>query len=314
MRVHLDTDFAGNPDDAGALAMLLGWPDVEVSGITTVADPDGRRAAYVSRFLAMAGRTDIRVAAGAPSSLTGQPMGEIADHDRYWDGTPPAGGPVDDEAAVDLLGESVDRGAHVVAIGPYTNLARLLHRRPDGLDDVPVTVMGGCLERTSSAAAPVETLPPWGPDRDSNILWDVRAALVLSDSGADLTLVTLLGAAGAQLCAAHLTALGSTGSLGRLLARQARAHGEDRRYGELAKQYPGLADDLVSFHWDPVACAAALGWDGVTVEDLPLSAVERDGALRFVVDDAGRRTRVVTGVDGAAFTDRWLAGVAAAQR
>lgn len=42
--VHVDTDFAGDTDDACAVAMLLGWPGVEVTGITTTADPDGRRA------------------------------------------------------------------------------------------------------------------------------------------------------------------------------------------------------------------------------------------------------------------------------
>ena len=39
MPIHLDTDLGGDPDDACALAMLLGWPDVELVGITTTADP-----------------------------------------------------------------------------------------------------------------------------------------------------------------------------------------------------------------------------------------------------------------------------------
>ncbi len=94
MRVHLDTDFAGDTDDACALAMLLGSPDAEIVGITTTADPDGRRAGYVHRFLSLAGR-DIPVAAGAGTSLTtGRTMGAPADHDAYWGGAahrfPPA--------------------------------------------------------------------------------------------------------------------------------------------------------------------------------------------------------------------------------
>jgi inosine-uridine nucleoside N-ribohydrolase len=36
MRLHVDTDFAGDPDDACALAMVLGWPGVELVGVTTV--------------------------------------------------------------------------------------------------------------------------------------------------------------------------------------------------------------------------------------------------------------------------------------
>ena len=65
MLLHLDTDFAGDTDDACALAMVLGWPDTEVVGITTTADPEGRRAGYLAHFLELAGRADIPVAAGA---------------------------------------------------------------------------------------------------------------------------------------------------------------------------------------------------------------------------------------------------------
>lgn len=40
MRVHLDTDLRGDPDDARALALLLGCPGVEIVGITKI-DPAG---------------------------------------------------------------------------------------------------------------------------------------------------------------------------------------------------------------------------------------------------------------------------------
>lgn len=37
MLIHLDTDLGGDTDDACALAMLLGWPGVELAGVTIVA-------------------------------------------------------------------------------------------------------------------------------------------------------------------------------------------------------------------------------------------------------------------------------------
>ena len=58
MRIHLDTDLGSDTDDACALAMLLGWPDVEITGITTSIDPGGIRAGFVTRCLELAGRTD----------------------------------------------------------------------------------------------------------------------------------------------------------------------------------------------------------------------------------------------------------------
>src|SRR5881628_2770312 len=85
MRIHLDTDLGSDTDDACALAMLLGWPDVELVGITTAIDPDGMRAGFVGRILELAGRTDIPVAAGAAvSSTTGITPGGIPTDARYW--------------------------------------------------------------------------------------------------------------------------------------------------------------------------------------------------------------------------------------
>jgi len=64
-KIHLDTDIGGDMDDLCALAMLLKWPDIEITGVTTVAEARGRRAGYVSYVLGIMGRTDIPYAAGA---------------------------------------------------------------------------------------------------------------------------------------------------------------------------------------------------------------------------------------------------------
>ena len=83
LKLHLDTDFAGDPDDACALALVLASAGVQLTGITTVADEDGRRAGYVRRFLEVCGFPPgfVPVAAGAGWSLTdGSEMGAIPDH------------------------------------------------------------------------------------------------------------------------------------------------------------------------------------------------------------------------------------------
>ena len=67
-RVHLDTDLGGDIDDLCALAMLLRWANVEISGITTVAESQGTRAGYVQHVLELEGRDNIPVAAGADVS------------------------------------------------------------------------------------------------------------------------------------------------------------------------------------------------------------------------------------------------------
>jgi inosine-uridine nucleoside N-ribohydrolase len=307
VRIHLDTDLGGDTDDVCALALLLGWPGVDVVGITTTADPDGRRAAYVRHCLALAGRDGIPVASGAGSSLTtGAVIGPVTGDERYWPGTVTAR-PSPPGEALDLLHRGIEQGATVVAIGPYTNLALLEVARPGSLGRVPVVAMGGWVH------PPAAGLPAWGPDMDFNVQWDTRAAEIVA-AGADLTLVTLAATLKAQLRGRDLPRLRAGGPLGELLARQGEAHGADHAMAALGRAHAGLPDDLLNFQYDPVACAVAVGWPGATLEWTRLRPAVTDGLLRFRPDPDGRPARVVVDVDGEAFADRWLAAVEAAAR
>ncbi len=275
MKVHIDTDFGSNPDDACAVAMVLGWPGAELCGITTTTDPDGWRAERVTEFLHLLDVDDVPVAAPA--------------------------------AAPELIGRSIDAGATVAAIGPYTNLARLEHGHPGTLTDVPVITMGGWVGPFDSG------YPPWGPERDRNVQCDTGAASILFSSHADLTLVPCASAVTASLRTTDLPRLTSSGPVGSRLARQSLSHRHRNGYAETARRHRALPDDLVNFHWDPVTCAAALGWAGASVSDVRLRAVLDGGVLRFERYPEGRRTHVVTAVDGDAFTESWLTAVEAAQ-
>jgi hypothetical protein len=82
----------------------------------------------------------------------------------------------------------------------------------------------------------------------------------------------------------------------------------------LGPAHPGLPDDLLNFHYDPVACAVAAGWPGVAVRRRRLRAVLDGGVLRFAEAADGRPTGVLQDVDGEAFAEAWLAAVAAAAR
>jgi len=276
--VHLDTDIGGDPDDVCALAMLLGWPDVEIAGITTTHEEGGRRAGFVHEVLRLAGRSNIPVAAGAEHSMTtlSQPGG-FPDETRYWghaiEAVPsPAG------AAFDLLERSIQLGASVIAIGPFTNLGLFELARPGLLDTVPVVVMGGGYRRPDAG------YPQWPKEYDWNVQCDTRAAEIVSDL-AQLTIVPLAATVKVHLRASHLPRLRATGPLGELMARQAEAYGVDRREG-LAAQNPNLPPALLNFHHDPLAGAVAVGWDGVTIDGY-----------------------VVVDVDGDAFSERWLQAI-----
>src|SRR5919202_2195853 len=177
MRLHLDTDFGGDPDDACALAMLLGWPDVEIVGITTNLDAGGRRAGCVCHFLELAGRVDIPVAAGAGASLTTLQQYESTWGDtRYWP-EPVTPRPAAPGAAIDLLARNLGRGATVVAIGAFTNLALLEVSRPGSLAGAAVVATAGWLGRLPPG------FPDWGPEMDFNVQCDTRAGGIRGGPG-----------------------------------------------------------------------------------------------------------------------------------
>ena len=307
MEVHLDTDFAGDSDDACALAMLLGWPGVEIVGVTTNLDDGGTRAGCARYFLELAGRTDIPVVAGSETSLTtGERFASTFGDARCWPSSVvPAPAPPD--AALDLLRASIDRGATIVAIGAFTNLARLEHARSGALRDARVVAMGGWLD------PPAAGMPPWGPEYDFNTQCDTAAVEVVA-AAAHLTLVTLPAAMHAHLRGRDLPRLRAASPLGALLARQSEAHADDTGTAALAHAHAGLPDDLVNFHWDPVTAAVSVGWDGAVVQERMLTTVVDDGVLRFTDDASGRVTSVVRAVDGAAFGEVFLERVEAVAR
>ena len=57
---------------------------------------------------------------------------------------------------------------------------------------------------------------------------------------------------------------------------------------ELGRAHAGLPDDLLNFHYDPVACAVALGWSGAVVAEMRLQPVREGEVLRFQPDEQGR--------------------------
>jgi len=305
VRLHLDTDLGGDPDDACALVMLLGTADVELTGITTTIDPGGRRAGCVAFLLDMLGRTDVPVTAGAAMSLTKR---EVAEPDERLFPTGVRPRPAPAGAALDALERAVAEGVRIAAIGPLTNLAALELLRPGVLAAADLVVMGGW------ADDPGPGLPDWGPERDFNVQWDAHAAEVVAAAAGRLTLVTIPATLATPLTSRDLPRLRALGPVGGLLAKQSEARRDEAGYAELAHGHRRLPDDLVTFHFDPVAAAVAAGWDGVLIRRQRLSTSVEDGVLRWCADDGGRTVDVVVEVDGAAFAEHWFTALERATR
>jgi inosine-uridine nucleoside N-ribohydrolase len=148
---------------------------------------------------------------------------------------------------------------------------------------------------------------------DFNTQCDPRAALIVAESGAALTLVQLPVAMRCSLTSHDLEPLAATGPLGALLAEQSRVHGEDSGFADLAAEHERLPDDLVNFHWDPLAAAVAAGWSGATTERVGIRTAMDDGITTFRRDPKAREIDLVTDVDAAAFGPYWLERVRDAQ-
>jgi purine nucleosidase len=305
-KLHLDTDLGGDIDDLCALAMVLNWPEVELVAVTTVSDDRGKRAGYARYALALAGRRDIPVCAGADISQGYYHPLQLGfpDENAYWpEVIQPAPGPAVD--AIALLDRSVEQEATIVAIGPFTNLALLEQRSPGLLRRAHLVLMGG------HVFAPKEGFPQWGRDMDYNVQVDAKSAeYVLRHSNP--TLVPLSVTVETALRRSYLPTLREAGPMGQLLARQAEAFArvEDME-GRFGRTCDGLPRDIINFLHDPLACAIALGWSkGVEIREIPVKSEIIDGALHQTVDISGKPTRVVTRVNGTEFSEFWLSTVA----
>lgn len=306
IKVHLDTDIGGDPDDVCALALLLSLRDVEITGVTSVLENDGRRAGFARYLLDLVGRREVPVAAGARAdSPSFREFYGLPAEARYWpEPVKPLPGPGD--AALDLLRQSIDAGALILAIGPLTNLSLLELRQPGILSCARIYLMGG------SVRPPAPDFPDWDYQMDFNFQADADAAhrVLTACDPARTTIVPLEVCEQTYLRQADVPSLRQAGPLGQVVARQAQAFAEDEhldeRYGQTCD---GLPDDLINFHHDPLACAVGLGWDGVTIETVALTPTLDDGWIRLLPDPAGRPFQVVTTVDGARFGAYWLDAV-----
>ncbi len=299
-KIHLDTDIGGDMDDLCSLAMLLKWPDLEITGITTVSDERGRRAGYVQYVLNLMDRADIPYAAGADvaSGYYRYPLDYPSDGENWPQ--PPTPRPGSPDKAVALLKQSIEQGAVVAAIGPLTNLMLLEKAYPGILRQANLFLMGGHVFDIPAG------YPQWGKEEDYNIQVDVDATRYVLEH-ASPTLVPITVTCQTALRRAYLPGLVRAGRLGELIVRQAelfaRTEQKEQTYGKTCAKLP---NDIINFQHDPLTCAIALGWhEGVEIETVPLKLEVRDSYLYEIPDKDGIPTRVVTKIDGPAFNEFW---------
>lgn len=298
----LDTDIGTDVDDALALALAARHPGIDLRAVTTVSG-DARRRARIARYLlALAGREDVTVAAGASYDRVGDgPAPEMGHEGQGLELDGVTG--IADASAVDvLLAETASvPGCVVATVGMPTNVAEALEQDGSLASRIGLlAVMGGVF-------APVRFLDlDVPPTRDHNLNVDPPSSLRALSAGLPTLYVPCDVTFGAWLERRHVNALRTGDDLCRVLAEQIDV------WTAIVRKSSGgrLPDDKAALLHDPLTVACLVERSFVTVERKPVTVAQVGRAVRTFVDPlAGHDAEVVTSVDAPAFADWWLTTV-----
>jgi inosine/uridine nucleosidase len=178
-RLTLDCD--PGHDDAIAILVAGGHPAADLRAITTVAgNAELSKTTLNARRVAMLARLrDVPVAAGAAGPRRGELVTALEVHgDSGLDGAvlPEPAVALDPRPAVELLAAAGP--ATLVATGPLTNVAELLERAPEAVDEI--VWMGGSTGRGNTR-----------PLAEFNAFVDPEAAALVFARGVPVTMVGL---------------------------------------------------------------------------------------------------------------------------
>jgi inosine-uridine nucleoside N-ribohydrolase len=297
MAIPVILDCDPGHDDALAIVLVLHRPELDLLALTTVGGNAllERVTENALRVLALAGRPDVPVAAGAAVPLRGVEPIRTAPHVHGESGIEGAELPEPAAAALEEDAQAVLRRllrdapepVTLVATGPLTNVALLLQGAPELHDRIArIVLMGGAIDEGNIT-----------PSAEFNIWADPEAARVVVRSGLAVTMVPLDVTHQALIRGAEISLLRSRGGartavIADLLDYFQRFH--ERFYG-----WPG-----VPVH-DAVCVAHVAVPDLLETERYPVD-VEVAGELtrgRTVVDRHGA-TGAAPNVDVAVGIDR----------
>ncbi len=174
-------------DDAIALLLALGSPELDLLGVTTTYGNQTleKTTANALRVLELAGRSEVPVAAGAAAPLERELV--VAAHvhgESGLDGPTlpaPSVEPFSTDAVEWMAGAVADasRPVTLVPTGPLTNVARFLEEH--GTDGIQrIVLMGGAIAEGNMT-----------PAAEFNIWADPEAAQAVFHAGLDLTMIGL---------------------------------------------------------------------------------------------------------------------------
>jgi pyrimidine-specific ribonucleoside hydrolase len=306
-RIPVIIDCDPGHDDALAITLALARPELEVLGITTVGGnaPLAATTRNAGRILALLGRSDVPVAAGAVQPLVRDL--ETAPEVHGVSGLDGADLPEPvvvprPEGALEFLRATLTAAPTPVTLiptGPLTNIALLLRTYPEVAAKIAdISLMGGGMRQGN-----------WTPAAEFNVWVDPEAARIVFRSGLPITM--------SGLDVTHKALFG--------LPEIARLDAIGTRVGRV---FADLMRFFIKFHLERYGTADTPIHDAVAVAAVAMPHlvethcyhvdVETMGDItrgRTVVDDRGvpgqpPNVDVATDIDRAAFADLMIEAVA----
>ncbi|MFL4992179.1 MAG: nucleoside hydrolase [Microvirga sp.] len=290
--IVIDTD--PGIDDAIGILLALASAEFAIAGMTTVAGNIGIETTTrnAGRLLAFASREDIPVFAGAATPLSRPGPEPLNLHGKDGIGGVALPDPTkqpENQPAVAWLAElllnepagTVD----VLALGPLTNIARLILEKPEAASRIGrIIAMGGVVHEAGNV----------GPRSEFNLWADPEAAAVVVSSGLPLVLVPLDVTRQVRATRDFAEALSATGMpLAAMVADLIESYFETTTHRQSRPLH------------DPCVMLFALAPELFRLEDLRLSvstgSTEEAGAL--TIGEKGTLVQVALGVDGSAVLD-----------
>jgi len=280
-KIILDTDIGDDIDDALALGLILGCPEVELIGVTTVFSNVIARARQARSVLKSAGEkfAAIPVCAGCGGSMASRPLhnlkGYLEDLLPNQDSTclPEAElQPLDSRHGVDFLVEKLSAGDVVpITIGAMTNLAMALVKDWRLTKRIPrILAMAGEFRQ---------------PMAEWNIKCDPEAAHIVFSSGIPIDVIPWKVGMQATFGQDHLDRLNaSSRPLAKRLAAAVSAwQSAHSSIGEKTKPMPHLFDPMtIASFIHPELCT----WKRGTIR-VELQGQETYGYTTFHEDPSG---------------------------
>ncbi len=264
-KIVIDTDIGDDIDDAFALALALASPELELLGVTTVYKNTRQRAHIVSALLHACGRRDIPVFAGLNFPLREEickfdyeAMGENGLVDlRHYDAEM-EGFSYTSEKAVEFILDTADRypdQVTLVGIGPLTNLAAALKKRPGSFHKLKeLVLMNGFF---------AQSYPEW------NVMCDPEASRAVYTCGVPVRAIGANCTLRTEIVGEDLEKLRALGGrTGRLLNKMLSVWLEDNKRNCImhdALTVACLYEDFVSFETRNVYLPLEEGIRGYTL-------------------------------------------------